>query len=130
MAEMRKITAYFSLLCEESKWDANAERIFDELFHPDLQITGTKEKFDFHKWKAWYKRSIEDGLILDMEKVVRVAPDEIVYTLLVHQDDGSTLEHTAKGIFKDGKMIKTIPVNPGLYDIMTKKKKRKPVCIL
>ena len=126
---MRKLTSYFCLLSPESKWDENAERIFDDLFHPEVMIVGKNKSFNFQEWKDWYKRSIQDGLVLDMEKVVRVGPDSIVYTLLVHQENGTVLSHTAKGIFKDGKLIKTEPADPAIYDIMTKPK-RKPVCIL
>jgi len=126
---MRKLTKYFCLLCEDSQWNSEAELIFDDLFHPDVVIMGKQETFNFAQWKDWYRRSIQDGLVLDMEKVVRTGPNEIVYTLLVHLDNGQVLSHTAKGIFEDGKMIKTEPVNPEIYDIMTKPK-RKPVCIL
>ena len=126
---MRKLTSYFCLLSPESQWNAEAERIFDELFHPDVMIVGKNRSFHFEEWKDWYKRSIQDGLVLDMEKVVRTSPDTIVYTLLVHQDNGTVLTHTAKGIFKEGKLIKTEPADPSIYDIMTKPK-RKPVCIL
>ena len=129
MAEMRKLTKYFCLLCEDSKWDANAEKIFDDLFHPEVVIVGNQKKFNFDEWKAWYKQSIQDGLVLDMEKVVRTSSDSIVYTLLVHKHDGTVLSHTAKGIFQDGKLIKTEPADPAIYDIMSKPK-RKPVCIL
>ena len=126
---MRKLTRYFCLLSPESKWDAESERIFDDLFHPEVMIVGKNKSFNFQEWKAWYKRSIEDGLVLDMEKVVKTGPDSIVYTLLVHQENGTVLSHTAKGLFKGGKLIKTEPADPSIYDIMTKPK-RKPVCIL
>jgi hypothetical protein len=130
MAEMRKLTRYFCLLSPESKWDSNAERIFDDLFHPEVKIVGKNKSFNFQEWKDWYKRSIEDGLVLDMGKIVRTSPDSIVYTLLVHQDNGTVLSHTAKGIFKDGKMIRTEPADPSIYDIMAAKKRRVPVDIL
>ena len=126
---MRKLTRYFCLLSPESKWDGNAERIFDDLFHPDVKIVGKNKSFNFVEWKAWYKRSIEDGLVLDMEKVVKTGADSIVYTLLVHQENGTVLSHTAKGLFQDGKLIQTEPADPSIYDIMTKPK-RKPVNIL
>ena len=126
---MRKLTRYFCLLSPESKWDATAEQIFDDLFHPDVTIVGKNKSHNFREWKEWYKRSIQDGLVLDMEKVVKTGPDSIVYTLLVHQENGTVLSHTAKGIFKDGKLIKTEPADPSIYDIMTKPK-RVPVNIL
>ena len=129
MAEMRKLTKYFCLLDGNSRWDATAEATFDDLFHPNVVIVGNQKTFNYNEWKAWYKRSITDGLVLDMEKVVRTSANSIVYTLLVHQYDGTILSHTAKGIFEDGKLIKTEPVDPGIYDIMTKPK-RKPVPIL
>jgi len=129
MAEMRKLTKYFCLLGGESKWDAQAEKIFDDLFHPEVIIVGDKKRFCFQEWKAWYKQAIEDGLVLDMEKIVRTSDDSIVYTLLVHNHDGTVISHTAKGIFKDGKLIRTEPSNPGIYDIMSTPK-RKAVCIL
>jgi hypothetical protein len=129
MSEMRKLTRYFCLLCQESVWDANAEAVFDDLFHPDVTIVGSTKTFDFDEWKAWYKRSIQDGLVLDMEKIVKTGPDTIAWTLIVHLENGTVLTHTAKGFFQDGKLIKTEPADPKVYDIITKTK-RKPVCIL
>lgn len=130
MAEMRKLTAYFSQLNGESQWDANAERIFDDLFHEDVVIVGAKKKFDYRGWKDWYKQSIEDGLIFEMEKVVKTGPNTIVYSLKVRDVDGTALDHTAKAVFQDGKLIRTEAVNPNVYDIMAKKKGRKPIVIL
>ena len=137
MAEMRKLTAYFSQWCPESRWNAATEQIFDNLFHPDCQIVGKKQTFHFQDWKDWYRRSIEENQIIDMEKVVQESPNSIVYTLLIHQDGDATaasasavIRHTAKGIFQDGKLIRTEPVNPEIYDIMTATKKRKSVLIL
>jgi len=130
MAEMRKLTAYFSQWCPESKWDASTEKIFDDLFHPDCQIVGKTKRFDFQGWKEWYKRSIEDNQLIDMERVVQESPNSIVYTLLIRSEDGSApIRHTAKGIFKDGLLIRTEPADPKIYDLMTAKK-RKPVTIL
>ena len=45
MAEMRKLTAYFSLLSGDSRWDENAERIFDDLFHKDVTIVGVHKRY-------------------------------------------------------------------------------------
>jgi hypothetical protein len=64
-----------------------------------------------------------------MEKIVKTGPDTIAWTMVVHLDNGTILSHTAKGYFQNGKLIKTEPADPGVYDIMTKNK-RKPVCIL
>jgi hypothetical protein len=129
MAEMRKLTSYFNLLCEESKWDQHAEKVFDDLFHPDVKIQGKRETFDFAEWKEWFKRSVADNLIFEVEKVAKTGPDSIVYSLRIHTDEG-ILSHTAKGIFKDGKLIRTEPVDPSAYDLFTKKKRRQPVVIL
>ena len=57
------------------------------------------------------------------------SPTTIVYTLLIHDENGAAIRHTAKGIFEGGKLIKTEPANPKIYDIMTAKK-RTPVPIL
>ena len=133
MAEMRKFTAYLSLLCPGSEWNAQAEQVFDDLFHPDVVIIGKDSKFDFDSWKDWYKRSIQQNLTVDMiqlKVIDRQGERSILYTMHIHQDDGSVLKHTARGIFKDEKLIRTEPADPKIYDIMTAKKKRQPVSIL
>ena len=122
---------YFCLLDGSSRWDATAEAIFDDLFHPNVKILGNQKSFTFNEWKAWYQQSIEDGLVLDMEKVVRTGAQSIAYTLLVHNHDGTVLSHTAEAHFEDGKLIKTEPTDKAVYDIMTNPKpKRQAVCIL
>ena len=120
MSEMRRMTAYFSQLSGESNWQV-AEPIFDALFHPDVVIVGEKQTWDYQGWKDWYKNSIQDGVTVDMEKIEKV-PEGILYTITVHQADGS-LKHTAKGIFKEGKLIRTEPVDPKLYDKMAKRRR-------
>ena len=133
MAEMRKLTAYFSQWCPESRWNATTEKIFDDLFHPDCEIVGKTQKFDFTAWKEWYKRSIMESHRIDMEKVVQDSPNTIVYTLLIYPHDSNNntpvIRHTAKGFFQDGKLIRTEAADPKAYDIMTMKKRR-PVSIL
>ena len=135
MAEMRKFTAYLSLLCPDSEWNAGAEKVFDDLFHPDVVIVGKDSKFDFAAWKEWYKRSIQQNLQVDMIQLKFLddhGEHSILYTMHIHLDDGSILPHTARGFFQDGKLIRTEPVDPKIYDIMTKTKKnnRIPVSIL
>ncbi|CAB9499433.1 expressed unknown protein [Seminavis robusta] len=131
MSEMRKLTKYFCCLGGESggRYDSHADEVFDDLFHKDVLIVGNAKTHNFDEWKDWYKRSIQDGLVFEMQKVVKTGPDSIVWTLLIHLENGTTLTHTAKGLFKDGKLIKTEPADPTVYDVMTKPK-RKPVCIL
>ena len=132
MAEMRKLTAYFSQWCPESTWNAETERIFDDLFHPDCRIVGKTQTFDFQAWKNWYRHSIQHNQRIDMEKIVRESSNTIVYTLLIYSSNNDdVLRHTAKGIFHDnGQLIRTEPANPEIYDLMTAKQRRTPVLIL
>lgn len=50
----------------------------------------------------------------------------------IRNSDGTELNHTAKGIFKEGKLIRTEPVDPRVYDSMSKGHiyKRKTVALL
>jgi hypothetical protein len=126
MAEMRNLTAYFSNLCEGGTWE-KMEPVFEALFHPDVVILGNQSRFDFEGWKRQVRDFLERGVYFDMEKLVKEG-DKIVYTVTIHDGDASFL-HTAKGIFKDGKMIRTEPADPSIYDRIASKQ-RKAVRIL
>ena len=134
---MRKLTRYFGLLCPESVWDAEAERVFDDLFHPDVRIVGKRTNYNFTEWKKWYQHSIQNNLQVDMEhlQVLKAGQNCIIqWKISIHNPDNNTrVSHTAKGLFQNGQLIQTEPLDPAVYDIMTQKshpQKRKPVCIL
>lgn len=70
MAEMRKLTAYFSLLSGNSRWDENAERIFDDLFHKDVTIVGVQKRcvqpmlYDCNLFFYWVPYRIKKLILL------------------------------------------------------------------
>ena len=134
MAEMRKLTAYFSHIRAGNTWEA-MEPAYEDLFHPDVVITGRQTQFDYQGWKRQCQEFLDRGVTFEMEKLVKEEKEKqnskvvtIIYTVTVHDENGA-FRHTAKGIFKDGKMIRTEPADPSIYDRMSKKS-RKHVQIL
>jgi hypothetical protein len=113
MAEMRKITSYFSQFDGTGKSWSEVEPFFAALFHKDCSIVsvakdGSETQNTYDEWSKRVRVSLEKKVEVEMLKVEKV-PEGVKSTLSMIMPDCAPVVFSTLGVFLDGQLISAPP---------------------
>lgn len=119
MKEMRALLNYLLKFDGVGNDVSSFEQVFDVLFHPDVKLPGKDgSSYDFKAWKEVAIKSYQQKMQTDIQKTYQ--EEGYIYMKMIIRDvDGkASMEQNTKYTFQDGKLIKSEPADPSIYDKM------------
>ena len=119
MTEMFNTMRYMCHFDGKHSW-AEVESAYDTFMSPKVQVGGKDKTHDFAGWKQVLEKMYDSGAVFKILKLEAAPPSESEFFIFVAmnltQKEGESTTLQTKFFFEDGKLVRSQPLDPSLYD--------------
>ena len=117
---MEKFQRYIEAYDGSTDWDSVAE-LFDDAFADDCMFVTAEGEMDKVQWAEMAKGLRAKGAVASDFEVTDAADDAIYYKLTVTPTGGGPMHLAAKGIVREGRLVRVEPMDPTAYSAMVER---------